>query len=75
MITAADTVGRCGHKYLRHKGFMFSEVEFDVEAELAKILREEIWREITAETGETQQDLDNKVIGKIRKIVESKDSL
>ena len=54
---------------------MFDEAAFDVEAELAKILREEIWREITAETGETQQDLDNKVIGKIRKIVESKDSL
>lgn len=54
---------------------MFSESEFDVETELAKILQEEIWREITAETGETQQDLDNKVIGEIRKIVESKDSL
>ena len=57
------------------RGFMFGEAAFDVEAELAKILQEEIWREITAETGETQQDLDIKVIAKIRKIVESKDSL
>ena len=54
---------------------MITDTALDVEAELAKILQEEIWREIAAETGETQQDLDNKVIAKIRKIVESKDSL
>ena len=52
-----------------------NNTEFDVETELAKILQEEIWREITAETGETQQDLDNKIIAEIRKIVNSKESL
>jgi len=49
----------------------------DYEAELARILQEEIWREITAETGKTQQDLDNEIIAAIRKIAENqkKDSL
>lgn len=52
-----------------------NNTEFDIETELAEILQEEIWREITAETGETQQDLDNKIIAAIRKIVNSKESL
>jgi len=41
---------------------------FDVEAELAKILQEEIWKEITAETGKTQQDLDNEIIAELKQI-------
>ena len=41
--------------------------EIDLEEELAKILQEEIWKEITAETGETKQDLDNKIIDEIVK--------
>ncbi len=40
--------------------------EIDVEAELARILQEEIWKEITAETGKTQQDLDNEIIAKLK---------
>lgn len=42
--------------------------EIDVEAELAKILQEEIWKEITATTGETQADLDSKIIKQIVKL-------
>lgn len=42
--------------------------EIDVEAELAKILQEEIWKEITATTGETQADLDRKIIEQIVKL-------
>lgn len=42
--------------------------EIDVEAELAKILQEEIWKEITATTGETQADLDRKIIKQIVKL-------
>lgn len=42
--------------------------EIDVEAELAKILQEEIWKEITATTGETQADLDKKIIEQIVKL-------
>jgi len=45
--------------------------EIDVEAELARILQEEIWKEITAETGETKQDLDNKIIAEIVKLKDS----
>ncbi len=39
--------------------------EIDAEAELAKILQEEIWKEITATTGLTQQDLNDEMIAKI----------
>lgn len=42
--------------------------EIDVEAELAKILQEEIWKEITATTGKTQADLDRKIIEQIVKL-------
>lgn len=42
--------------------------EIDIEAELAKILQEEIWKEITATTGETQADLDRKIIEQIVKL-------
>lgn len=42
--------------------------EIDVEAELARILQEEIWSEITATTGETQADLDRKIIEQIVKL-------
>ena len=42
--------------------------EIDVEAELARILQEEIWKEITATTGETQADLDRKIIEQIVKL-------
>ena len=45
--------------------------EIDIEAELARILQEEIWKEITAETGETKQDLDNKIIAEIVKLKDS----
>lgn len=44
---------------------MIKGIEVDVEGELAKILQEEIWREITDSTGKTQQDLDNKIIDEI----------
>jgi len=42
--------------------------DIDVEEELARVLQEEIWKEITAATGETKQDLDNKIIAEILKI-------
>lgn len=45
-----------------------NQSEIDVEAELAKILQEEIWKEITATTGETQADLDKKIIEQIVKL-------
>lgn len=34
----------------------------DVEQELADILQTEIWKEITATTGETRDDYDKKII-------------
>lgn len=40
----------------------------EIETELARILKEEIWKEITAESGITQQDLDNEIINEIRKL-------
>lgn len=40
----------------------------ELETELARILKEEIWKEITAESGITQQDLDNQIIDEIRKL-------
>lgn len=40
----------------------------DVEQELANILQEEIWREITAETGQTKKDLDNAIIAALTSI-------
>ena len=40
--------------------------EIDVEEKIAGILKEEIWKEITATTGKTQQDLDNEFIAAIR---------
>lgn len=42
--------------------------EIDFEAELATILQQEIWKEITATTGMTQQDLDNEVIAALVKL-------
>ena len=42
--------------------------QIDVEAELARILDEEIWKEITATTGETQAELDRKIIEQIVKL-------
>jgi hypothetical protein len=45
-----------------------NQSKIDVEAELAKILQEEIWKEITATTGETQADLDSKIIKQIVKL-------
>jgi predicted kinase len=38
----------------------------DLEQELADLLQQEIWAEITAETGKTQQDLDNEIIMKLK---------
>lgn len=35
---------------------------------LAAILQEEIWKEITAESGYTRSDLDNELLAKIRAI-------
>lgn len=37
----------------------------DVEAELFKILQEEIWKELEAETGQTKEMLDAKIIKSI----------
>ena len=45
----------------------------DIEQELCKILQEEIWKEITAETGKTQQDLDNEIIACLRQFVAEKE--
>lgn len=45
--------------------------DIDIEEELARILQEEIWKEITATTGESQQDLDNKILAEILKIKDS----
>lgn len=42
--------------------------KIEIEDEIAKILQQEIWNEIEKETGETQQDLDNLIIGKIEQI-------
>jgi hypothetical protein len=42
--------------------------QIDVDTELARILQEEIWKEITATTGETQADLDRKIIEQIVKL-------
>ena len=42
--------------------------QIDVETELARILDEEIWKEITATTGETKADLDRKIIEQIVKL-------
>jgi hypothetical protein len=42
--------------------------QIDVGTELARILQEEIWKEITATTGETQADLDRKIIEQIVKL-------
>jgi len=39
-----------------------------LEDELARILQEEIWKEITAETGQTKADLDNEILESIRTI-------
>lgn len=47
--------------------------ELDVEAELAEILQEEIWKEITAATGETQEDLDEKIIAQIMALTKPKE--
>lgn len=40
----------------------------DIEDELAKILQQEVWYEITKETGETQEDFDNSIIEKLKQI-------
>ena len=45
---------------------------FDIESQLANILQDEIWKEITAETGYTQKDLDNEIITELKLIVASK---
>ena len=42
--------------------------KIDVEAELAQILDEEVWKEITAETGKTKQDFDNEIIAKLKEL-------
>lgn len=41
---------------------------FDAEQEICDILQIEIWKEITAETGKTKEDLDNETIKQIIKI-------
>jgi hypothetical protein len=41
----------------------------DIEAELVAALQTEIWAEITAETGETREDLDNKIIAEIKQLI------
>ena len=38
----------------------------DLEQELADILQEEIWKEITAETGMTRADYDQQIVDKLR---------
>ena len=42
--------------------------QIDVEAEIARILQEEIWKEITATTGEIRADADRKIIEQIVKL-------
>lgn len=46
----------------------------EYEDELAKILKEEIWKEITKETGKTQQDFDNEIIAHLNQYKEELDS-
>lgn len=45
----------------------------DFEAELARILDEEIWKEITATTGETKADLDNRIIEQLLSLIKTED--
>lgn len=45
--------------------------EFDIEAELATILQEEIWKELTKETGKTKQDMDNEIIEALKTLREN----
>jgi hypothetical protein len=47
-----------------------SDSELDVETELFRILQEEIWKEITAESGLTQEMLDAQIVANLRKISE-----
>lgn len=47
-----------------------SKLEPDDAAELFRILQEEIWKEITAECGLTQEMLDEQIIANLRKINE-----
>lgn len=43
-------------------------VDVDVEQLLADMLQVEIWKEITADTGKTKEDLDNEIIAELIKI-------
>lgn len=47
----------------------------ELETELARVLKEEIWKEITKETGKTQQDLDNEIIAHLRQYKEELDEI
>jgi cell division protein FtsL len=51
---------------------MEESMSVDVEAELYKILHEEIWKEIEVETGMTQEKLDQSIIERIVKIAKEK---
>lgn len=51
-----------------------SQHGLDVEEELCRLLQEEIWKEITAESGYTRNDLDNELLAKIRAIKADLDS-
>ena len=42
----------------------------DLEQELADILQEEIWKEITAETGMTRDDYDQQIISQLRALAQ-----
>jgi len=46
----------------------------DVEAELVAILQDEIWKEITLETGMTRQDSDNETIAELIKLTDTNNS-
>ena len=49
-------------------------VDIDLEQTLADVLQQEIWKEITAETGETKADYDNKIIEAIKSIKDELDT-
>jgi hypothetical protein len=46
--------------------------KIDVEEEIAKILQEEIWKELILETGKTKADLDKEIIDELVKIFKEK---
>lgn len=62
----------CGDTGCNGESHFIDEKNIDVEAELAKILQKEIWKELEKETGKTKKDLDNEIIQKIIDLYKSK---